>query len=109
MLCAATALAAVAGGAAGVLALHEAEKLLPCALMMSAASFLYITLFGLLPELIAHASTSGARWRAVLSVAAGAALSVLLLGPGHDHQGDHAHLHQHETHVYSELGETEHP
>lgn len=95
VLCVLTACAAVLGGVAGILGLHAVEAMLPYALMVSAASFLYITLFGLLPEVAEHAQTHGWRWRSLASVAAGAAISVILLGPGHDHDGAHAHLHDH--------------
>lgn len=110
LLCAMTAVAAVLGGVAGLSALHWAEELLPYALMVSAASFLFITLYGLLPELLEGAHGRGAKTRAVLSVAAGVILSLVLLGPGHDHDHpghvhapgaavemhDHAHDHEHD-------------
>lgn len=97
-LCAMTAVSAVLGGVVGLSALHWAEDLLPYALMVSAGSFLFITLYGLLPELLEGARTPAARLRAAASVAAGVLLSLVLLGPGHDH--DHAgHVHAEEAFV----------
>lgn len=96
--CLLLALPAVAGGVCGLIAIDLFEGLLPYALAMSAASFLFIALFALLPEAFEEAKGLRANLGRLGLVAAGIALSVLLVGIAHDHEHDgHAEeIHQHE-------------
>jgi zinc and cadmium transporter len=83
--CAAAAMGAVLGGVLGWGAVSLSSGLLPYALAMSAASFLFITLHSLLPEVFsAHEGARGAM-RQIALFLVGAALSLVLLGADHDH------------------------
>lgn len=90
LFCSGIALSAVLGGFAGLAAIGSFEGLLPYALAMSSASFVYITLFALLPEVFEGSDGKGARVKRLLAVLAGCALSLLLLGAAHEHEHDHA-------------------
>lgn len=83
--CAAAAAGAVLGGVLGWCAVSLSSSLLPYALAMSAASFLFITLHSLLPEVFStHEGARGAV-RQIALFLIGAALSLALLGADHDH------------------------
>ncbi len=95
---AALALAALFGGVLGCGAVGMSAELLPYLLAASSVAFLYITFSALLPEVL-HAAlqkgTAGARLQVAASLAAGAALSMALLGVGHGHEHGLAHAHDH--------------
>lgn len=90
LFCLGTALAAVVGGFAGLAAVGLFEGLLPYALAMSAASFIYITLFALLPEAFEGCTGVRRNLARLAFVFAGGALSLLLLGFAHEHGDAHA-------------------
>lgn len=90
LFCSGIALSAVAGGVAGLAAIGSFEGLLPYALAMSAASFIYITLFALLPEVFEGVGSFAARSLRLGAVLLGCILSLLVLGAAHDHEHDHA-------------------
>lgn len=92
LFCSGIALSAVVGGFAGLAAIGSFEGLLPYALAMSSASFVYITLFALLPEVFEGAEEKRARFKSLLAVLADCALSLLLLGAAHEHDHDHASI-----------------
>ncbi|MDO5531381.1 ZIP family metal transporter [Sutterella sp.] len=102
LFCSGIAAAAVLGGFLGLGTIHAFEGLLPYALAMSAASFLYITLTSLLPEAFEGARGLRGNLSRLALVALGGILSIVLLGfaHGHDH-ADHVHEHAHvEAHVH---------
>ncbi|MCF0253226.1 MAG: ZIP family metal transporter [Duodenibacillus sp.] len=83
---AAAAAMAVAGSVAGWAVLSSAQALVPYALLVSAASFLYIVLAVLAPQM-SHAEGGGAGMLAAL--VAGAVLSQALLAPLHAVEHEH--------------------
>lgn len=96
--CAGVAAAAVLGAAAGLAAVGAFAELLPYALAMSAASFLYITLFMLIPEVFEGVESFRGNLARLIWIALGAGLSFALLGFMHgDGDGGHGHGH---VHVY---------
>ncbi len=93
--CAAAASMAVLGALVGWGAVSWSREVLPFALAMSAASFLFITLHTLLPEIVlANASPRAAFGQFVLFLC-GVLLSVVLLGTEHGHE----HVNDVEAHV----------
>ncbi len=79
-------LSAVAGGVAGYLLLAQAHDAVPFVLMLSAASFVYVALADLVPDL--HRQTMRRRGEAgvqLLLMLAGVAAIALLTGPLHAH------------------------
>lgn len=110
---AALALAALLGGVLGCGAVGMSVELLPYLLAASSVAFLYITFSALLPEVL-HAAlekgTAGARLQVAVSLAAGAVLSMGLLGVGHGHEHDfpHAHGHDHATETAEASGADAH-
>lgn len=111
--CSGLALAAVLGGVAGLAAIGFFRELLPYALAMSSASFLFITLFGLLPEAFEGVRSLRGDLGRIALILAGIALSLLLVGFAHDHDHGHEHaqaveaLSEHEAHEVHEVHETE--
>lgn len=91
--CLLLAIPAVIGGICGLVAISCFEWLLPYALAMSAASFLFITLFALLPEVFEGVKGVRANLGRLVLVLAGVALSVALVGIAHDHDEGEAHVH----------------
>lgn len=94
--CSAAAAMAVVGGLAGWGAVSVSQEMLPYALVVSAASFLFITLHSLLPEVFHDHGGRAAGLRQLALFAAGVLLSVAILGTDHGHGHDHG----------SEAGET---
>lgn len=93
--CAAAASMAVLGALVGWGAVSWSREVLPFALAMSAASFLFITLHTLLPEIVrANASPRAAFGQFALFLC-GVLLSVVLLGTEHGHE----HVNDVEAHV----------
>ena len=90
--CSAAASMAVLGGLAGWGAVSLSHAVLPYALAVSAASFLFITLHSLLPEVFRDHEGRAAGLRQLVLFAAGVILSLAVLGTdhGHDHAHDHA-------------------
>lgn len=101
----ATAMAAVAGGAAGWGLFMAVEGIAGYAMIVSAASFLFVVLSILLPELIHDESgmpgTGRIPYQEIAALIAGVVLSLAILGPIHEqahawiesgsHAADHAH------------------
>lgn len=99
MLTSIAAMAAVVGGAAGCVLFTALEGIVGYAMLVSAASFIYVVLAVLLPEVShedhdAHHHASSAPWREAIGVLLGVALSLMILEPlhegtheivGHDH------------------------
>ena len=84
------ALAAVIGGVVGVLLFTVVEGVVGYAMLVSAASFIYVVLAVLLPE-VSHGGHGAERkmpWREIAGVAAGVLLSLVILEPLHE--GAHA-------------------
>lgn len=94
--CVAAALPTLAGGVAGWAAVSFSREALPFALAASAASFLFITLHALLPEVFRDCRTRRDGFRQLVLFIAGVLLSTVILGIGHDHG--------HEGHEYEEPG-----
>ena len=107
--CALAALAAILGSVLGWAAVSLSREILPYALAASAASFLFITLHALLPEVFRdHASPrEGARQLVLFVFGVGLSTVILGLGHGHDHDHDHASESQ-TTHVVSPVDDHTH-
>lgn len=107
--CALAALAAILGSVLGWVAVSLSREILPYALAASAASFLFITLHALLPEVFRdHASPrEGARQLVLFAFGVGLSTVILGLGHGHDHDHDHASESQ-TTHVVSPVDDHTH-
>ncbi len=75
-------LSAVAGGVVGYFVLETMQGLLPYALLIAAASFIYIALSDLLPEMMRRSSLRRSLPE-VLLVLAGVAIGALVTGGGH--------------------------
>lgn len=91
--CVAAALPTLAGGVAGWAAVSFSREALPFALAASAASFLFITLHALLPEVFRDCRTRRDGLRQLVLFIAGVLLSTVILGIGHDH-GHEGHEHE---------------
>ena len=99
--CVAAALPTLAGGVAGWAAVSFSREALPFALAASAASFLFITLHALLPEVFRDCRSKREGFRQLLLFAAGVLLSTVILGIGHGHDHDNDHEgHGPEAHEY---------
>lgn len=87
--CALAAFAAILGSVLGWAAVSLSREILPYALAASAASFLFITLHALLPEVFRdHASPrQGARQLVLFALGILLSTVILGLGHGHDHGG----------------------
>ena len=90
--CSAAAAMAVVGGLAGWTAVNVSREILPYALVVSAASFLFITLHSLLPEVFHDRESRAAGLRQLALFAAGVLLSAAILGTDHGHGHDHEHV-----------------
>lgn len=109
--CALAALAAILGSVLGWAAVSLSREILPYALAASAASFLFITLHALLPEVFRdHASPrEGARQLVLFVFGVGLSTVILGLGHGHDHGHDHDHVSESQTtHVVSPVDDHTH-
>jgi zinc and cadmium transporter len=102
--CMGASLFAVLGGALGCVLFESARALIPYALIISAASFLYVVLSVLLPETKGTSSVRGILGT-IAAIFAGIMLSVAILSPLHEiaHEnaegltqaGQHEHGHHH--------------
>ncbi len=102
--CFGAGLFAVLGGLAGGILFEQAQSVIPYALIVSAASFLYVVLAVLLPETKGSGSI-GSIVKTLAGIAAGAALSMAILAPLHeiaheslDEHGAVLHDHHHQVH-----------
>jgi zinc and cadmium transporter len=77
-------LSAVIGGVIGYFVLETMQGLLPYALLLAAASFIYIALSDLLPEMMRRSSLRDSLPQ-VLLVLAGVVIGALVTGGGHVH------------------------
>ncbi len=90
LCCLVPAFSAVAGGALGCATVSFRAHVLPYLLAVSSASFLFITLCGLIPEVVREMGDGKKRMRTLLAFLAGIALSLAVLEAGHhDHHQDH--------------------
>ena len=110
LFCLLLAIPAVIGGICGLVAISCFGWLLPYALAMSAASFLFITLFALLPEVFEEVKGMRANLERLALILAGVVISVMLVGIAHEHDGEeHGHTHgmhalaTHHDHAVDEL------
>lgn len=105
------ALAAVVGGMAGVLLLTAVEGIVGYAMLVSAASFIYVVLAVLLPEASHGSHEAGYKmpWREIMGVVAGVLLSLVILEPLHE--GAHVVFEHdgaaHAQHFQNALGNTQ--
>lgn len=111
LFCSGASLFAAAGAGAGLAAISAFSGLMPYALAMSAASFLYIAAFVLIPEVFEEAQDLRGNLSRLLLIAAGAALSFVTLGVTHDfaHEHDHGYAHVHEEADAAGSGQQELP
>lgn len=105
--CALAALAAILGSVLGWAAVSLSREILPYALAASAASFLFITLHALLPEVFRDHASPREGARQLVLFAFGVGLSTVILGLGHGHDHDHASESQ-TTHVVSPVDDHTH-
>jgi len=78
-------LAAVAGGVAGYFVLAESAGLLPYVLMFAAASFIYVALADLVPDLHRHSRNGGAWKMQFVLMMVGVAIVAVLTAQLHAH------------------------
>ena len=110
LFCSGIAVAAVVGAAMGLAAVNAFEWLFPYALAMSAASFLYITFFVLIPEVFAGIEDFRGNAARLGWIVLGAAASLLLMNFAHEAHGHgagvaHVHVHNHASHEAHEVHE----
>ena len=82
---AASGLAAVVGGIVGYFALAQSRAFLPFVLMLAAASFIYVALADLVPDLHRHGRGRGEWLSQFVLMLAGVALIALITGRLHAH------------------------
>ena len=95
--CFGAAMFAVLGGIAGGVLFTAVQAVIPYALIVSAASFLYVVLAVLLPE-TKGVLTLGSLVRTVSAIIAGAVLSMAILSPLHEAAHERAQSEAHAEH-----------
>lgn len=91
LLCLLAAIMAPVGGMLGWFAVSLVEGILPYALAVSAASFIFITFHCLMPEVFTHCRNRRSAMKQLGLWVLGIILSVVMLGGDHHHGHGHGH------------------